>query len=153
MVDVGFEAPEIGSRWRHEDRSELVVILIAKAPGCSDSTSLAIVCTCVATGEMYSLPCRTFYEGRHKLTSANGSPAATRMADAVLHSKDLEIARAMVELLAEDSARLTALEAALKHGHQLDCHQGAFSLTPATRANTTKFVTLREAIDYVDATH
>ncbi|PLP99522.1 hypothetical protein CYJ10_17075 [Cupriavidus pauculus] len=76
------------------------------------------------------------------------------MAEAVLHSRDLQIARAMVELLAEDSARLTALETALKQaGHQLHFHLGEFRLAPATRAHAGKFATLREAIDHLDTTH
>lgn len=151
MEDVGLEAPRIGSRWRQQDGSVLVVILLARAQSETDEQSLAIVCADAATGETYSLPGKGFYQGRHKLPDADGSPAATQMAAAVLRSKDLEIARAMVELLAEDSARLTALETALKrNGYQLDFHLGEFSLTPATRASARRFATLREAIDFVD---
>ena len=127
-------------------------MLLARTQNVTDELSLAIVCADVATGETYSLPCKEFNEGRHELLDAVGSPAAIQMAAAVLRSKDREVARAMVELLAEDSARLTALETALKHnGHQLNFRLGEFSLTPATRAITRRFTTLREAIDFVDS--
>nr|WP_315594964.1 hypothetical protein [uncultured Cupriavidus sp.] len=126
--------------------------MITKAERKNVGPNLSVVCVCPATGEVYSLPCERFFERRRKQADAAGPQAATRMAQAVLHSSDLQVAHAMVKLLAEDSARLTALEAAIKHsGHQLDFHLGEFCLTPATRAHARKFATLREAIDHFEA--
>lgn len=152
MQQAGYEPPRIGSKWRGENGHLHVILMIANAHETHHERRVSVVYADVTTGECGSAPVADFYARFQETYHWPSIPAATKMADAVLSASDLGIARAMVELLAEDSARLTFLETAIRrNGFQLEWQASGFRLHPVAGSPSLQFSTLREAIDYAAA--
>lgn len=146
--------PATGSKWKHENGAIYVVLMITNADSTREDYPPTVVYADVGTGKTYSKPVATFYDKRREVLGPRRSPAATKLAEAVLRQRDLDTAHAMVELLADDSARLSALEQlVMRNGYHLDCQRNQFTLATHGDLKRKSFPNLRLAIDHAEGTH
>lgn len=146
--------PATGSKWKHLNGTTSVVLMITNSDGTRGDHPPTVVYADVGTGQPYSEPVASFYNERREVWGPKRAPAATKLAEAVLRQNDLDTAHAMVELLADDSARLSALEnLIMRNGYHLDCQRNKFTLATHGASERQCFPSLRMAIDDAEGTH